>query len=90
MNIHVGKLSGDTNKEELRQAFEGFGQVATVIIMKNKFSGEPRGFGFVKMSSKEEGVAAITGLNGRKLQGNTLKVDEAHLRITGAAGSDNH
>jgi RNA recognition motif-containing protein len=57
MNIHIGNLSNGTGRVELRQAFEGFGQVASVIIMKDKFSGEPRGFGFVKMSSKEEGAA---------------------------------
>jgi cold-inducible RNA-binding protein len=87
MNIYVGNLSSDVAEEDLRQAFESFGQVSTVNIIKDKFSGEPRGFGFVEMNSKEEAMAAITGLNGKELNGKTLNVNEARARTEGGGGS---
>jgi RNA recognition motif-containing protein len=86
MNIYVGNLSSDTAEEDLRQAFESFGQVSTVNIIKDKFSGEPRGFGFVEMNSKEEATAAISGLNGKELNGKTLNVNEARPRTEGGGG----
>jgi RNA recognition motif-containing protein len=81
MNIYVGNLSSETAEEDLRQAFGSFGAVATVIIIKDKFSGAPRGFGFVKMASQEEATAAISGLNGKELQGKMLNVNEARARV---------
>ena len=69
MNIYVGNLSRDVTDDDLKEAFEAFGQIASVNIIKDKFSGEPRGFGFVEMSSKEEAQAAINGLNGKDLKG---------------------
>ncbi len=77
MNIYVGNLSTDATEDDLRQAFEGFGQVTSVNIIKDKFSGESRGFGFVEMSSKEEALAAISGLNGKQLRDRSLNVNEA-------------
>jgi cold-inducible RNA-binding protein len=77
MNIYVGNLSRDVNEEDLKQAFAAFGAVSTVSIIKDKFTGESRGFGFVEMASKEEGTAAITGLNGKDLKGRNLNVNEA-------------
>ncbi len=61
MNIYVGNLSRDVSEEDLKEAFEAFGQIATVNIIKDKFSGEPRGFGFVEMPSKAEAQSAIDG-----------------------------
>lgn len=80
MNIYVGNLAREATEEQLRQAFEAFGTVSTVSIIKDKFSGEPRGFGFVEMPSKEEATAALEGLNEKDLAGRALKVNEAHER----------
>jgi RNA recognition motif-containing protein len=80
MNIYVGNLAGDVTEDDLRQLFEAFGQVESVTVMKDRFSGQPRGFGFVDMPSKQEGTAAIAGVNGKNVKGQALKVDEARPR----------
>ncbi len=77
MNIYVGNLSGEISEDDLRQTFEAFGKVASVTIIKDKFSGESRGFGFLEMPAKAEAQSAITGLEGKELKGRTLKVNEA-------------
>jgi len=86
MNIYVGNLSRDIVEDEIRQAFEAFGQVATVTIIKDKFSGEVRGFGFVEMPTQTEAQAAIAGLNGKELKGRSLIVNEARPRPEGRGG----
>jgi RNA recognition motif-containing protein len=83
MNIYVGNLSRNVTEEDLREAFEAFGQVTSVNIIKDKFSGEPRGFGFVEMQAKAEAQAAIEGMNGKELNGRTLNVNEARPRTEG-------
>ncbi len=80
MKIYVGNLSFETNEENLRKAFEGFGEVTTVNIVTDKFTGESRGFGFIEMSNKDEAMAAISGMNGKDMNGRTLKVNEARPR----------
>lgn len=80
MNIYVGNLARETTEAELRQAFEAFGQVSSVAIIKDKYSGESRGFGFVEMPNTAEAQAAIAGLNGKDLGGRTLNVNEARPR----------
>jgi len=80
MNIYVGNLSGDVSGEDLRQAFEAFGQVASATVIMDKFSGKSRGFGFVEMSSRDEAQSAIDGLNGKDLKGQRLSVNEARPR----------
>ena len=80
MNIYVGNMSRETMEDDVRQAFERYGQVATVIFIKDRISGEPRGFGFVKMTSDEEATAVISGLNGKEFNGRTLNVNEARAR----------
>ncbi len=80
MNIYVGNFSRDVTEEDLRQAFEAFGRVASVSVIKDKFSGESRGFGFVEIPEKAEAQAAISGLNGKELKGQTLTVNEARPR----------
>jgi len=87
MNIYVGNLSRDVIEEELRQAFEAFGQVTSVNIIKDKYSGQPRGFGFVEMATKAEGQAAIDGLKGKLLKERTLDVSEARPRPEGGKSS---
>ncbi len=81
MNIYIGNLSFDTTEDQLRQAFEGFGEVSTINIIADKYSGEPRGFAFVEMSAKSEAIAALSGLNGQELNGRSLKVNEAKPRV---------
>ena len=83
MNIYVGNLSREVTEEELRQAFQAFGKVVTVNIIKDKYSGQPRGFGFVEMATKAEGLAAIDGLKGKLLGERTLDVNEARPRSEG-------
>ena len=86
MNIYVGNLAREATEDELRQAFEAFGQVASATIIKDKFSGEARGFGFVEMPAKAEAQAAIAGMNGKQLKGRTLTVNEARPRDEGGRG----
>ena len=80
MNIYAGSLSRETTEEQLREAFEAFGQVSTANIIKDKYSGESREFGFVEMPTKAEAEAAISGLNGTELNGKTIIVNEARER----------
>ena len=83
MNIYVGNMSRNTSEDDLRQAFKAFGQVEDIKIIKDKFTGEPRGFGFVEMPTKNEALSAISGLNGKELKGQTLTVNEARPRAEG-------
>ena len=80
MNIYVGNLTTKSTEEDLKQAFEAFGQVSSVTIIKDKFSQESRGFAFVEMPSKTEAESAVVGLNGTDLLGNALNVNEARPR----------
>ncbi len=77
MNIYIGNMSYDTTEENLRQAYEGYGEVTTVNIIMDRDSGRPKGFAFVEMSGKEEAMAAISGLNGKEMNGRELNVNEA-------------
>ena len=86
MNIYVGSLSYKATEEDLRKEFEGFGQVESVNIITNKYSGESRGFGFVEMPNKDEAQSAIEGLNGRELKGRKINVNEARPRSEGQRG----
>ncbi|MCX6565460.1 MAG: RNA-binding protein [Candidatus Aminicenantes bacterium] len=90
MNIYVGNLSFSVSETDLRDAFAVYGQVATSSIIKDKFSGESRGFGFVEMPTKEEAEKAIAALNGKDLKGRTMTVNEAKPRTdrprTGGGG----
>ena len=86
MNIYVGNLSHDVTDEDLRQEFETFGQVESATVIKDKFSGDSRGFGFVEMPSKEEATAAISGLEERELKGRKINVNEAKPRPAGRGG----
>ena len=80
MNIYVGNLSFEVGEEELRQEFMAFGEVASVNIIKDKYSGQSKGFAFVEMPSLREGQAAITGLNGKLLDNRALSVSGARPR----------
>jgi len=80
MNIYVGNLARQATEDDLRGAFEAFGQVESVNIIKDRFSGESRGFGFVEMPSKEEAQKALDEMNGKDLMGRALNVNEARPR----------
>jgi RNA recognition motif-containing protein len=80
MNIYVGNLSRDVTETELREAFEAFGEVTSVNIITDKFSGESRGFGFVEMPTQAEAQAAMDDLNGKEMKGRELNVNEARPR----------
>jgi len=87
MNIYVGNLSAETAEENLRQAFEAYGEVSKVNVIMDRDSGKSRGFGFVEMPSKGEAEAAMTGLNGQELDGQTLNVNEARARTENSGGN---
>jgi RNA recognition motif-containing protein len=90
MNIYVGNLSREVTEEELRQEFAAFGEVTSVSIIKDKYSGQSRGFGFVEMPSKSEAEAAITGLKGKTLKERTLDVNEARPRTDSRGGRSSY
>ncbi len=77
MNIYVGNLALNVTEEDLKKFFEPFGTVESVKIIKDKFSGESRGFGFVEMPAGAEAQSAIKGLNGKELKGLMIKANEA-------------
>jgi RNA recognition motif-containing protein len=77
MKIYVGNLPYEVTQEELRQEFGTFGEVTSVNIITDKYTGRPRGFGFVEMAIVSEGQAAIAGLNGKALKDQTLTVNAA-------------
>ncbi len=80
MNIYVGNLSYNVTEEELREVFKAYGEVSTVNIITDKYSGQSKGFGFVEMSGKDEAEKAIKELNGSMVKGRNIKVNEAKPR----------
>lgn len=86
MNIFVGNLSPEVDESDLKQLFEASGQVKSVQIVKDLFSGVSKGFGFVEMPGKAHSMAAIAGLNGKEFKGQALKVNEARPKVGGGRG----
>jgi cold-inducible RNA-binding protein len=82
MKIYIGNMSYETTEDDLRQAFEAYGEVVSVNIITDRDSGRPKGFGFVEMGSKEEATAAIEALNGQEMKGRQVNVNEARPRNT--------
>lgn len=80
MNIYVGNLSYQLHEDELKQAFESFGEVASATIITDKMSGRSKGFGFVEMPSDDDAKSAIEQLHGQDLAGRPLTVNEARPR----------
>ena len=80
MNIYVGNLPFTVSEDDVRQAFAAYGTVSSVAIIKDRETGQSRGFAFVEMPNNEEGNAAITNLNGKPLKGRALKINEARPR----------
>jgi RNA recognition motif-containing protein len=77
MNIYIGNLSFSTTEETLKSLFTEFGDVESVKVIKDRFSGRPKGFGFIEMPSNSEADQAIKALNGNRLNGNLIKVKPA-------------
>lgn len=86
MNIFVGSLSHEVTDEDLLELFAAFGEVTSATVVKDKFSGQSRGFGFVEMSPKAAAISAITELNGKEVKGRTLTVNEARPRTDSRDG----
>ncbi len=86
MNIYVGNLAYNATDEELRSAFEAFGQVTTVKIVRDRDSGRSRGFAFVEMEDGEGAQNAVAQMNGKDLKGRNLVVNEARPREQGGGG----
>ncbi len=83
MNIYVGNLPKSTDEDSVRQLFEEHGEVTEVKLIKDHFTGELKGFGFITMPAKAEGEAAMEAINGHELDGRTLIVNEARPRSGG-------
>jgi cold-inducible RNA-binding protein len=80
MKLYVGNLAFQTSSDDLQQLFAQAGTVESAAVVEDRDTGRSRGFGFVEMSSKEEGEAAISQFNGRELDGRSLNVNEAKPR----------
>jgi len=80
MNIYVGNLSNNATDETIQQAFESFGEVTSARVIKDKYTGQSRGFGFVEMSVQSQAQTAIKSLNGKELLGKKMSVNEARPR----------
>lgn len=77
MNLYIGNLSYEVTEEDLREAFGAFGDLSSVKVIKDNFSGASRGFGFVEMPNNSEADSAMKALNGEELKGKVIKVSEA-------------
>ena len=86
MKLYVGNLSYDVTDNDLREAFAAHGQVTTADVVKDRQSGQSKGFGFVEMPSKDEASAAMQALNGTALRGRSINVNEARPRTDGGGG----
>ncbi len=86
INIYVGNLSFDLSEGELKGLFEGYGEVDTAKIIVDQFTGRSRGFGFIEMRNREEGLKAIQELDAKDLKGRSLKVNEARPRTSSGGG----
>ncbi len=86
MNIYVGNLSYEVTEEDLKQAFEAFGEVESVKIIKDKYTNRSKGFGFVEMPDNGNAESAINDLNDTEIKGRTLKVNKARPRSENRGG----
>jgi RNA recognition motif-containing protein len=86
MKLYVGNLAFQTSSQELQELFATAGTVESASVVEDRETGRSRGFGFVEMSSKEEGAAAIDQFNGKEVNGRALKVNEAKPRENRGGG----
>lgn len=85
-NIYVGNLSFNATEDDLRNLFGQYGEVDTVKIISDQFTGRSRGFGFVEMTNREEGQRAVKELDSKEMSGRALKVNEAKPKTSGGGG----
>ena len=83
MNMYIGNLAYNVTEEDLNEAFSEFGNVESVNIIKDRFSGQSKGFGFVDMPDNSEADKAIKALNGNDFKGRDIKVNQANQRTKG-------
>ena len=86
MNIYVGNLTPDTTEDDLREAFESFGDVASVKIIRDSATGESRGFGFVEMPAEEQAKAAIEQMNDKEVKGNQIRAEAGRAKPAPSMG----
>ncbi len=86
MKMYVGNLSRDLSEDEVRSEFEAFGRVDSVTLIKDKFTGMPKGFGFVEMPVRSEAEAAVAALNDKELKGRKIVVNEARPQTDKRSG----
>ena len=86
MNIYVGNLSYEVNERDLKEAFTAYGQVETVKIILDNYTGRSKGFGFVEMPNNSEAQSAIEALNDKEFKGRALKVNTARPRTENRRG----
>ena len=86
MNIYVGNLSYEVTEDDLKESFEVFGEVETINVIKDNYTGRSKGFGFVEMSNNADAQSAINGLNDKELKGRTVKVNAARPRTENRGG----
>lgn len=77
MNIYIGNLSDKTTKERLQSLFADFGEIESIKVIKDRFTGRPKGYGFIEMPSNSEADQAIKALNGNRIDGSNIKVRPA-------------
>lgn len=87
MNIYIGNLAYEVTEEDVRKEFEAFGEVSSISVIKDPYSGQSKGFGFVEMPKLTEGQAAITGLNGKQIKGRAVTVNGARPKGEGGSRS---
>jgi RNA recognition motif-containing protein len=80
MNIYVGNLPYSVTDADLRETFAQYGEVTSVQLISDKFTGESKGFGFVEMANNSQADAAIKGLNGSAMKGRNITVNQAKPR----------
>lgn len=78
MNIYIGNLAFNITEESLRSMFEAFGEIESAKVIKDRFTGRSKGFGFVEMPSNSEADQAIKALNGKFIEGRNIKVNQAN------------
>lgn len=86
MNLYVGNMARDVTEDDLREAFEAFGQVTSVEIIKDRETGQSRGFAFIEMPAKAEARAAMAGMDLQQLKGRGITVNEARPRVDNRGG----
>jgi RNA recognition motif-containing protein len=83
MNIYIGNLSFKVEEDDLKEIFEAYGEVDTVKIISDKFTGKSKGFGFIEMPEKDDALKAIEELNGKEVEGRNIIVNQAREKTEG-------